>query len=129
MSYDCDLEQPVGYQEITRKARKPHKCGDCKGVIQPKEFYIDISGIWNREPASFKRCTDCKHIRCEIVRETQDACMAINHLRSWLMDYGYVDPAETTHPWHRWVGMFNAVAAMRGGKRIEVEPAVLTPSP
>jgi hypothetical protein len=130
VSYDdCDLEQPDGYRELRRKARKPHKCGDCKGIIQSREFYLYISGIWNRKPENFSRCYDCHHVRCEITRETEEGCMAINGLRSWLLEY--CGSREEGAPIHRWVGMFNAVATMRGGKRVEivVEPPLLTTSP
>lgn len=129
MNYDCDLEEPEGYREIRRKARKPHKCGDCKGQIKSGEFYLYISGIWAGEPENFSRCYDCNHIRCDITHEIDaDHCMALNGLRDWLLDY-YDGYREQESPWYRWVGMFNAVAAMREGKRIVVEPAPLTTSP
>ena len=126
VSWDCDLEQPQGYREIRRKARKPHRCGDCKGMIQPGEHYMYISGLWEGEPENFSRCYDCNQIRCDIKNTTgDDNCMPLNGLLNWLLDYGDLDADS---PWHRWAGAFNAVATMRGSRRrIDTTEPALTP--
>lgn len=114
----CDLEGPECYREIIRKARKPHVCGDCKSTILPKERYTYISGIWEAEPASYHRCQDCTHLRCEIQRETGgDHCMPINGLAAWIEDAAPYTKGDGTHPFFKWAAMFNAYAGARGSKR------------
>lgn len=115
----CDIESPAAYREIVRKARKPHICGDCKGVISIGERYTYISGIWDGDPSSHHRCQDCTHLRCEIVKETDaDNCMPMDGLVGWLREYS--DSVHgTDSPWFRWVGMLNAVALIRGGLKID----------
>ena len=113
----CDLESPTAYREIVRKARKPHKCGDCKGQIQIGERYTYISGIWDGKPTSYHRCQDCTHIRCEIVKETEEECMPMNGLVGWLLEYAD-GVCRVDSSWFRWVGMLNAVALIRGGRQI-----------
>ena len=114
----CDLESPAAYREIVRKARKPHKCCDCKGQIQPGERYTYISGIWDGDPSNFHRCQDCTHLRCEIVKETEEECMPLDGLLGWLREYSDgIHSVDSS--WFRWVGMVNAVALIRGGRKID----------
>ena len=53
----CEL--PQVYTELWPKARKPHKCCECGGKIQPGEKYRKITGIWGGKPDTFKQCADC----------------------------------------------------------------------
>ena len=112
---DCDLEMPVCYGEKVRKARKPHRCGDCRGDIKIGERYLYISGIWEDKPASFSRCMDCNHIRCMIKADTEsDSCMALNGLRAWIED---CCSDSLDDPWFKWAAAFNAAAQARGSTR------------
>jgi hypothetical protein len=56
-------EYPDVYNEVIRRARKEHKCCECRGVIQKREFYQYVSGIWNGEADSYKTCIDCVKMR------------------------------------------------------------------
>ena len=42
-----------------RKARKEHTCIECKRIINPKETYKNIKGIWEEVWEEFKICNDC----------------------------------------------------------------------
>lgn len=116
---DCDLlTVGQGYREILRKARKAHTCGDCKGAIVVGERYTYLSGIWDGTPENYSRCQDCTHLRCEIRTATDSECVAIDGLRFWLAEY------LCTNEWAevpRWVAAYNAVAQVRGGRRIDIE--------
>ena len=59
-------DQASVYSEWTRKARKPHKCCECRGAIQPGETYHVFSGCWDGEWSDFKTCPDCNKLRSEI---------------------------------------------------------------
>jgi hypothetical protein len=49
-----------GYSETIRKARKDHRCYECRGLISKGENYIYASGIGIDGPEDFKTCLECK---------------------------------------------------------------------
>lgn len=57
--YDCDK----------RKARKEHKCCECRGVIQVGETYNYHHGIWSDGPEQYKTCLECEVLRDDIDME------------------------------------------------------------
>ncbi len=57
---DCDYEQPAVYGLDQPRARKPHTCCECRGVIQPGEVYNRHHGIWDGSASTFKICVDCE---------------------------------------------------------------------
>jgi hypothetical protein len=59
----CDADGPEAFRRIERRARKMHRCCECKGLIRPGERYEYCSGVWDGEGASFKTCLDCSEIR------------------------------------------------------------------
>lgn len=59
-------EMPECFVVRTPKARKQHKCCECRGRIQIGETYERASGIWDGEPMRFKTCCDCAALRAEI---------------------------------------------------------------
>ncbi len=128
MSWYCDLEGPECYVETWRKSAKVHVCGDCRGHIVKGERYLHISGIWDGDPASFKRCADCQHLRCEIKKDTgDDNCMMLNGLFPWLQDAQPEPLNDPGHPWLRWKAMFNLVAVHRGSpRRLDTDTVTLT---
>ncbi len=44
------------------KARKEHKCCECRTSILPKQDYSYTSGIWDDGPLSFRQCLNCHNI-------------------------------------------------------------------
>ena len=59
--YDGDL--PVLFTSVKRKARKQHKCCECKRQIEAGETYLVEEGKWDGEFETFKTCSDCLSIR------------------------------------------------------------------
>lgn len=57
------MEYPQAYDHITRKARKDHRCCECRGLITKGETYEYHSGVWDGRPDSFKICSDCNVLR------------------------------------------------------------------
>ena len=71
---DCEI--PQAYQDVERRAAKPHRCCDCRGVIRAGELHHVHSGIWDGSPA-YRMCADCTRIRCEFKDELAgDSCTA-----------------------------------------------------
>ena len=106
----CDLEPIIGYNEVVRKARKDHKCCECRGVIKKGERYQHASGVFDRRGFSAKTCMDCKHLICEI-RKDSDECLPIEGLIEEIQSIG----GEARK---QYAALFNAYSAVRGGKRI-----------
>jgi hypothetical protein len=66
-------EQPSCYTETLRKARKEHRCCECRETIKPGDSYHYTSGIWDGRACSFKLCAKCEALRQYIFGEDMEA--------------------------------------------------------
>lgn len=57
---------PVCYTIEDRRARKAHRCCECRGSISPGEKYTYLSGVWDGDAMVYKTCGDCSLLRSEI---------------------------------------------------------------
>lgn len=57
----CDLPEFV--HQSRPRARKTHKCCECRGEIRPGEAYESVRGRWAGEFAVYKTCDSCAQIR------------------------------------------------------------------
>ena len=64
-------EMPTCYVHETPKARKAHRCCECRGTIQPGETYHSHNGVWDGEGATHKVCADCEALRQECDRHAR----------------------------------------------------------
>ncbi|MEN4767279.1 hypothetical protein [Duffyella gerundensis] len=55
-------EVPSVFRQITRTARKEHRCCECRGSINPGSNYIHSSGIWDGDPSDYKQCLICAEV-------------------------------------------------------------------
>jgi hypothetical protein len=55
-----------------RKARKDHKCCECRGVIRKGEHYFYHHGVLDGRGCDFKVCEDCGHLKEEIDSHIKD---------------------------------------------------------
>jgi hypothetical protein len=59
-----DYDVPAFYVVALRKARKQHKCYECRNVIDVGETYELASGSWDGyPPQSYKTCARCLDLR------------------------------------------------------------------
>jgi hypothetical protein len=69
----CRIDDDDGYlQELdtsTPKARKEHRCGECRRTISPGETYERYTGIWDGAFAVYKTCAHCQQARAWLFRE------------------------------------------------------------
>ncbi len=98
MNCDCsgyDGDGPSVYSSYDRKARKEHKCSECKGIIKKGEKYHYISGLWNGEWSEFKICIPCNNIARDFcpggydlgqLRFTIKECLDIDYLSNYQDD-------------------------------------------
>lgn len=48
--------------ETVRRARKAHRCEECRGSIVPGELYTYVSGVWDGCPDSWRMCSACTDV-------------------------------------------------------------------
>lgn len=66
MTYDacsCDFDQPEFCGTRTVKARKAHRCYECRGPIEAGEEYEYTFGKWEGDIGTFKTCMLCAELR------------------------------------------------------------------
>lgn len=72
-----------------RRARKPHKCGECHRTIEPGETYEDCRQLFDYGWDRYKTCLGCKNIRDHLcphgwywgsVAEQVEACVGFNYV-------------------------------------------------
>lgn len=61
-------DMPSCYGHKERKARKAHKCCECRGMIKLGEMYHYHHGVWDGEALDYKVCVDCEALRSECDR-------------------------------------------------------------
>ena len=54
------------------KARKDHKCYECRGVISKGETYHKHHGIWDGSAYTYKVCDECETLRAKIDSTIED---------------------------------------------------------
>ena len=60
---DCDDGIVETLSESHPKARKPHKCLECKREILPGETYECFVGVWEGKIQRYNTCALCEEIR------------------------------------------------------------------
>lgn len=68
MSISCDCSVDIDdyadiYREEFPKARKTHKCCECRGEIKPGQKYQNSTMLFDGHWDQFKTCMPCYHIR------------------------------------------------------------------
>jgi hypothetical protein len=66
MNYDCycDYEQPTFISVANvKRARRQHKCAECRAPIPAGTAYEYVSGLWEGDFNTFHICALCKELR------------------------------------------------------------------
>ncbi len=80
----CDCDPPKCWRRSTPRARKAHRCCECRGIIPVGEVYHVFSGIWD-DPATFKTCIVCETIRAGMQDRTNE-CVGFGLLLEFLLE-------------------------------------------
>lgn len=67
--YDANDCRPEWYRESHPKARKPHKCEECRRDIHPGEVYQNVAGKWEGDVSEHKMCRHCRRAADLLVQE------------------------------------------------------------
>ncbi|RFA24271.1 hypothetical protein CAI21_22320 [Alkalilimnicola ehrlichii] len=86
MIYDADGSVVMLGQD-KRKARKSHRCSECRRSIQPGEEYMDERFIWQGEINQHRTCRHCLVVRDWLLAECG----------GYLYGYVYEDIREHVH--------------------------------
>ena len=89
---DCD-EVPEFITQKIRKARKSHRCCECKNLISKGHMYAYNSGLWEGSFSSFKTCIFCHGLRSEAVEESGDnhCWPCFTGLLDYITDFGLTE--------------------------------------
>jgi len=83
-------EMPSCYRETKRKARKEHKCCECRIKITAGTEYMYKSGVWDGNPQDYKMCMNCHEIQSaaeSLARSEQNGPPAFENLKEWFYEY------------------------------------------
>ena len=90
---DCDGERPEAFNQNTRKARKLHRCGECRGPIRSGDSYEYVSGIWEGDFCTFKTCLQCVELRKWAAKEFKPFCWQFTMLHQNVLDEAWGESA------------------------------------
>lgn len=83
----CDGDGPSASWESRPKAKKRHKCCECRGWIEPGETYWRVRGIWNGEAKTFLMCGDCEDLK-EWAGDGADCfCWSFGNVHTDVLDF------------------------------------------
>ena len=81
-------DAPSVFRQITRTARKEHKCCECRSVINPGDKYMYSSGIWDGSASDYKQCLICGEASNAATEISEpDEAPAFTGLREWMQVY------------------------------------------
>ena len=84
----CDDDQPIFYNQVSRKARKPHRCAECCREIRIGEVYEEHSGKWDFGLATFRICAHCT-AAVEVIKAIDgEACFCFEFMWEDMADRG-----------------------------------------
>lgn len=86
----CDCDPPKCWRRSTPRARKAHRCCECRGTIPIGEVYHVFSGVWDR-PTTFKTCVVCQILIGQMQAKTTD-CIEFGELLEFLAHSRNADP-------------------------------------
>ena len=94
----CDFDNSADFLDVTHpKARKPHRCYECRAPIAIGEVYERVSGKWEGGVESFTFCLTCEAWTRAFMAEQQRVCGC----SGWEMGHvwGAIKEHEQEHGW------------------------------
>lgn len=63
-----DGESPQFSRTSIVKARKEHRCCECRAPIKPGERHEVVRGKWGNRFETFRTCLPCRRVRASLLR-------------------------------------------------------------
>jgi hypothetical protein len=100
---DCsDFEAPAVSEDVVRRARKRHRCGECRGLIEPGQHYEETRGLWEGRWFTYKTCVSCSVIG----RTLLEGCYGLGCLAECLFEsFEYSDRVDSRDARIAYAGM------------------------
>lgn len=84
----CDCgDQPSAVWESRPKARKDHKCCECRGVIRAGESYWRVRGIWEGDAETLSMCGDCEDLLRWAGQQSDCFCWSFGNVHTDVLDF------------------------------------------
>lgn len=83
----CDIDGPSIVWESRPKAKKRHKCGECRGWIEPGETYWRVRGVWDGEAQTFLMCSDCEDLKTWAANGADCFCWSYGNVMTDVLDF------------------------------------------
>lgn len=83
----CDGSAPSASWESCPKAKKRHKCSECRGWIEPGEVYWRVRGVWDGEARTFAMCADCNELKSWAGKDSDCFCWTFGNVHTDVLDY------------------------------------------
>lgn len=99
----CDCELPSVFNQTNPRARKRHRCCECRGWIEIGERYEYSWGIWEGDANAYKTCDGCAKLRDELSK-LSDCCVPFTGVHEELLE---LEDAAL-------MGRFEAIRIQRG---------------
>lgn len=81
-------DAPSVFRQITRTARKEHKCYECRRTIEPGSNYQYSFGVWDGSAHGFKQCINCGLVfNAASAVSDEDDLPTFGGLSEWLGNY------------------------------------------
>ena len=64
-----DDDGPAFETQKECRARKSHRCDECRREIECGELYERYTGMWDGKISTYKTCTDCLSVRTKMFTE------------------------------------------------------------
>lgn len=91
---DTSWDGPACTSVHTRKARKEHRCYECRTTIKRGERYEETTGIWDGDPHRYRTCLDCVSVRKAFFCEGWTYGSIWDDLYEHLRDCWYTTPVD-----------------------------------
>jgi hypothetical protein len=78
----CDYDPPEFVSRSMPRARKEHRCEECRGCIVPGEQYEYVFGKWDGYLSTFKTCERCVELRQWVENNLPCLCWAHGNLNT-----------------------------------------------
>lgn len=83
----CGYDQPSAFWDSRPKAKKRHKCCECRGWIEPGEVYWRVRGVWDGAPQTFAMCADCEGLTVWAGDDADCFCWSFGNVMTDVLDF------------------------------------------
>lgn len=83
----CECGEMPETSRMTRpKAKRNHKCCECRGTIRAGEVYRSVWGVWDGTPQTYKTCDDCLELEDWCEGDGGELCTTFGNLHTDVLD-------------------------------------------